>query len=64
MNGVLVAVSANDLSTQTEEQIQETGKKVRARIDEMQDAADDAARLRDLHEDGSRGRASWSSSAT
>ena len=37
VNGVLVAVSANDLIDQTEEQIQETGKKVRARIDEMQD---------------------------
>jgi len=37
INGVLVAVSANDLVDQTDEQIQETGKKVRARIDEMQD---------------------------
>ncbi len=37
VNGVLVAVSANELVDQTDEQIQETGKKVRARIDEMQD---------------------------
>jgi type VI secretion system protein ImpL len=37
INGVLVAVSANELVDQTDEQIQETGKKVRARIDEMQD---------------------------
>jgi type VI secretion system protein ImpL len=37
INGVIVAVSANDLVDQTDEQIQETGKKVRARIDEMQD---------------------------
>jgi type VI secretion system protein ImpL len=37
VNGVIVAVSANDLVDQTDEQIQETGRKVRARIDEMQD---------------------------
>ncbi len=37
VNGVFVAVSANDLVDQTDEQIQETGRKVRARIDEMQD---------------------------
>ncbi|MEZ4315275.1 MAG: type VI secretion system membrane subunit TssM, partial [Polyangiaceae bacterium] len=37
VNGILVAVSANDLVDQTDEQIQETAQKVRARIDEMQD---------------------------
>jgi type VI secretion system protein ImpL len=36
LNGVIVAVSVSELLDATDDQIQETGKKVRARIDEMQ----------------------------
>jgi type VI secretion system protein ImpL len=36
VNGVIVAVSLNELLDATDEQIEATGKKVRARIDEMQ----------------------------
>ena len=36
VNGVLVAVSVNELLDATDEQIEQMGKKVRARVDEMQ----------------------------
>ena len=36
LNGVVVAVSISELLDATDEQIEETGRKVRARIDEMQ----------------------------
>ncbi len=65
LNGVIVAVSVSEMLDATDDQIQATGRKIRSRIDEMQDHAEgDPAGLRPLHQDRSRSPASPSSSAT